>query len=70
MKMKMIKALATLASLTLFVATIHATDKAINAYKTHKVTSSTVMVSCNDEREPVIKKMDGPFVLVTCTETK
>jgi hypothetical protein len=68
--MKTIKAIAVLASLTLFAVSIHATEKAINAFKTHKVTSSTVMVSCNDEREPVIKKMDGPFVLVTCTENK
>ena len=68
--MKTIKTIAVLATLAIFAVSVRATEKAINAYKTHKVTSSTVMVSCNDEREPVIKKMDGPFVLVTCTETK
>ena len=68
--MKTIKTVAVLATLALFAVSVHATEKALNAYKTHKVTSSTVMVSCNDEREPVIKKMDGPFVLVTCTENK
>lgn len=54
----------------LSVSAVGMEGERLNSYKTHKVTSSTVMVSCNDEREPLIKKLDGPFVLITCTEGK
>jgi hypothetical protein len=57
-------------ALCFFAVAAFGTEKAVNAYKTHKLTPSTVMISCNDEREPVVKKLDGPFVLITCTETK
>lgn len=55
--------------LSMMAASLYAAER-LNNYKTHKVTSSTVMVSCNDEREPLIKKLDGPFVLITCSEGK
>ena len=63
------KALLVVAILALMAASIYAGER-LNSYRTHKVTSSTVMVSCNDEREPLVKKLDGPFVLITCTEGK
>ena len=37
-----------------------------NKYKTHKLSLNAVLISCNDEREPVVKKIDGPFVIVAC----
>jgi hypothetical protein len=63
------KALSVVIILALMAVSVYAGER-LNNYKTHKVTSSTVMVSCNDEREPLVKKLDGPFVLITCTEGK
>lgn len=43
-----------------------ATERAANVYKTHKLALNSVMVSCNDEREPVVTKLTGPFVIISC----
>jgi hypothetical protein len=43
-------------------------ERAGNAYKTSKISTSSVLVSCNDEREPLVKKLENTTViLVTCT---
>jgi len=41
-------------------------QRAANKYKTHKLSLNAVLVSCEDEREPVVKKLDGPFVVISC----
>jgi len=46
--------------------TCYATERAANMYKTHKLALNSVMVSCNDEREPVVSKLTGPFVIISC----
>jgi hypothetical protein len=56
-----------LAGLLALAAGAYASERAANAYKTHKLATNAVMVSCNDEREPVVKKLEnGPFVIITC----
>ena len=54
----------------LLVATVAiASDKAQNAYKTHKVNNNTLLFQCNDEREPVIRKFENTtLVMVSCQE--
>ena len=56
-----------LAGLLAFAVGAYATERAANMYKTHKLAINSVLVSCNDEREPVVKKLEnGPFVIITC----
>ena len=43
-----------------------ATTREQNSYHTHKLATNSVLISCNDEREPVVKKLDGPFVVISC----
>jgi hypothetical protein len=44
-----------------------ASERAANAYKTHKISPNAVMISCNDEREPVVKKFENTtLIVVTC----
>lgn len=63
MKKRILGAVAFL----LFVSACYASERAANTFKTHKLATNSVLVSCNDEREPVAKKLEnGPFVIVTC----
>lgn len=42
-------------------------QRAANSYKATKVSNSSVIVSCNDEREPVISKLENTTaVVLTC----
>ena len=61
------KRVIAVAAFLLFVGACYASERAANLYKTHKLAINSVLVSCNDEREPVVKKLEnGPFVIVTC----
>lgn len=65
------KIILGLAALMLIVGSATASDRAENAYKTHKLTTASVLVSCNDEREPVIERFaNKTFIMVTCTPVK
>jgi len=42
-----------------------------NSYRTRKLNNTSVIVSCNDEREPKITRFENTtFLIVTCTPTK
>lgn len=61
------KKAVAIAAFLLFVSACYATERAANTYKTHKLANNSVLVSCQDERDPVVKKLDnGPFVIITC----
>lgn len=46
-------------------------QRAANSYKATKVSNSSVIVSCNDEREPVISKLENTTaVVLTCKLVK
>lgn len=55
----------------LFVASAaFAGQRAANAYKTHKLTTNSVMISCNDEREPKVSHWENTtLIIVTCQTT-
>lgn len=59
-----------LAIIGLVLATAGATlagQRAVNAYKTSKISTRSVLVSCNDEREPVISRLENTTaIVVTC----
>jgi hypothetical protein len=60
---------ATIAlSLSLFVlAAGYASERVANAYKAVKLSTTSVLVSCNDEREPVVQKFENQtYITVTC----
>lgn len=65
--MKMSKVI-TILGYALFAATAaYAGQRTANAYKTHKLTTNSVMISCNDEREPVVKHWENTtLIVVTC----
>lgn len=69
--MKMSKVI-TILGYALFAATAaYAGQRTANAYKTHKLTTNSVMISCNDEREPVVKHWENTtLIVVTCQTTK
>jgi hypothetical protein len=55
--------------LTLLLASVTrttATERVPNLYKTHKLSTNSVVVSCDYNLVPSVKKLDGPFVIVTC----
>lgn len=56
-------------TLLLFVGSAAiAGERAANAYKTHKLTTNSVLISCNDERTPTVKKFENTtLIVVTCT---
>lgn len=65
------KTILTLAILMLAGSAVTANERAENAYKTHKLTTTSVIVSCNDEREPVIERSaNKTFIVVTCQTVK
>lgn len=48
-----------------------AAQRGANNYKATKVSNSSVIVSCNDEREPVISKLENTTaVVLTCKLVK
>jgi hypothetical protein len=55
----------------LFAGAAYAGTRAANAYKATHLSSTTVLVSCNDEREPVVKHLENStMIVITCTEVK
>lgn len=58
----------TILGFGLFVVTAcFAGPRSANAYKTHKLTTNSVMISCEDEREPVVKHWENTtLIVVTC----
>jgi hypothetical protein len=55
-------------SISLFVlAAAYASERAVNAYKAVKLSTTSVLVSCNDERVPVVQKFENQtYITVTC----
>lgn len=44
-----------------------ASERAANAYKTHKINTTSVLISCEDEREPTVKRFENTtLIVVTC----
>ena len=45
-----------------------ASERAVNAYKATRLTTNSVLVSCQDEREPQVSKLDATdtSIIVTC----
>jgi hypothetical protein len=62
----------TLLGFALFAAiAAFGTEKVANVYKTHKLTTTSVLVSCNDEREPVVQTSQyKTFIIVSCEPKK
>lgn len=48
----------------------YAGERAANAYKATKLNTSSVVISCNDEREPVVSKLDATAtaIVITCKQ--
>lgn len=62
------KTIAIIGSLILASVSI-AAERSANAYKASKISTTTVLVSCNDEREPVITKLENTTaIVVTCKQ--
>lgn len=56
-----------LAALVLLAVATFATEKAHNAYKTHRIDANTLLLSCEDEHQPVVKKFENTtLVMITC----
>ena len=63
------KILVTGVLLSLLAAGAYASARAVNAYRTVKVSTTTVLVGCNDEREPVVTRLENSTaIVVTCRE--
>jgi hypothetical protein len=47
-----------------------ASERAANAYKATKLTSTSVLISCQDEREPTVSKLENTAtaIVVTCKQ--
>jgi hypothetical protein len=45
-------------------------ERAANAYKATKLTTTSVLVSCNDEREPHVSHLDSTStaIVITCKQ--
>lgn len=62
---------AIVLAVCLFVALAsYAGQRAANAYKATKLTTTSVLISCNDEREPVVTHLDttSTVIVVTCKQ--
>jgi hypothetical protein len=48
----------------------YAAERAANAYKATKLTTTSVLISCNDEREPHVSKLEATdtSIVVTCKQ--
>jgi hypothetical protein len=55
---------------SLFALAALAGERVANAYKTTKLTNTSVLVSCQDEREPRISRLDetSTAIVVTCKQ--
>lgn len=60
------KAIKLVGLILVLASVAYGTEREVNKYKTHKLSLNSVLISCNDEREPVVKKLDGPFVVISC----
>lgn len=47
-----------------------AAERAVNAYKATRLTTTSVLISCNDEREPHVSRLDSTStaIVVTCKQ--
>lgn len=62
------KTTAVIGSLILASVSI-AAERSANAYKASKISTTTVLVSCNDEREPVVAHLQNTTaIVVTCKQ--
>jgi hypothetical protein len=53
----------------LLASVAYAGNRAANAYKAAKLSTTSVLISCNDEREPVVHKLENStMIVVTCKE--
>lgn len=66
---QMCKVIVALAALTLFVGGAYA-ERAVNACKSTRLTTTSVLISCNDEREPRVSKIEetATAIVVTCKQ--
>lgn len=54
------------AALSLFIGGI-CTARSINAIKSTRISTTSVLASCEDEREPVISKLENTTaIVITC----
>lgn len=62
---------AIIIGIVLSIWAAYANAASANAYKATKVSTTSVIVSCNDEREPVLTKLENTTaVILTCKLTK
>lgn len=60
-----------IAAMLLITGAAYAGQRSVNAYKAVKLSTTSVLVYCNDEREPVVTRLkDTAYIIVTCTEVK
>lgn len=65
MKTRIFIAVSTIA--LFLVSAAIASERAINAYKTHRINSNALVISCEDEREPVVKHFENTtLIMVSC----
>lgn len=58
-----------IAAMLLITGAAYAGQRAANAYRTAKLSTASVLISCNDEREPVVRKLENTtMIVVTCKE--
>jgi hypothetical protein len=64
------KAIAVFSVCMLAGLASYAGQRAANAYKATKLTTTSVLVSCNDEREPHVSHLDSTStaIVVTCKQ--
>jgi hypothetical protein len=61
------KTILALAALTIIAGAATASERSANAYKATRVSTTSVLVSCQDEREPHITKLENTTaIVVTC----
>jgi hypothetical protein len=64
------KAIIVLACCLFAGLAAYAGQRAANAYKATKLTTTSVLISCNDEREPHVSHLDSTStaIVVTCKQ--
>jgi hypothetical protein len=67
--MRLSKAITVLAYALFFAAAAFAGQRTANAYKTHKLTTNSVMISCNDEREPKVSHWENTTLIIVSCQT-
>jgi hypothetical protein len=55
---------------SLFALAALAGEHAVNAYKATRLTTTSVLISCQDEREPHVSRLDetSTAIVVTCKQ--